>query len=96
MKSCLKRTKHSRLPIGISPGNSPTVVTFGLVEFREYPYELGDNPSVSSGVPVSISWEFQIEYGFEIDTYERIGSDRSSRLRNRICPKLDVTRRAQM
>ena len=96
MKSCLKRVEPSTLPFGLSSGTSPTIVNFGRVEFREYPYDLGDNPSVSAGVPVTLGWDIQNEYGFEVETYEKICPGRSTRLGNKMCPRLDVTRRAQM
>ncbi|CAB9504362.1 expressed unknown protein [Seminavis robusta] len=39
-------------------GNRPEHITFKNIEIREYNRTVGDNPSVSSGPPVTISWEY--------------------------------------
>jgi hypothetical protein len=80
--------------MGISAGNSPILVSFGRIEIREYPYDLGDNPSVSAGVPVTLGWDYTDEYDFEVENYERIF--KSCNREGSYCPKLSVSRRAQM
>ena len=45
-------------------------VRFDTVEIREYPYVLGDNPSVSAGPPLSIGWDPQDEFTVGFDEYE--------------------------
>lgn len=46
-------------------------VTFASITIREYPIELGDNPSVSSGPPIAIGWSFMTEQTIPFDEYER-------------------------
>ena len=45
-------------------------VTFTSTEVREYPIELGDNPSVSSGPPLTIGWTYISRHKIPIDDYE--------------------------
>mmetsp|Transcript_38259 Transcript_38259/g.80506 ORF Transcript_38259/g.80506 Transcript_38259/m.80506 type:complete len:302 (-) Transcript_38259:221-1126(-) len=45
-------------------------VSFSHVELREYCRQVGDNPSVSSGCPLSIGWKFNKRGKVDIDSYE--------------------------
>jgi len=45
-------------------------VCFDKVEIIEFPYQLGDNPAVKSGAPVTIGWESHTRAKFEIDYFE--------------------------
>jgi hypothetical protein len=63
VKSCLKRT------IRIST-TKKKAVTFGSLTIHEHPVILGDNPSVSSGSPLTISWESQASLRSSVDEYE--------------------------
>jgi hypothetical protein len=51
-------------------------VTFTDITIREYPYEIGDNPSSFSGPPISIQWEYQNEQTVSIDQYETMAPTR--------------------
>mmetsp|Transcript_50 Transcript_50/g.112 ORF Transcript_50/g.112 Transcript_50/m.112 type:complete len:286 (-) Transcript_50:324-1181(-) len=44
---------------------------FANVNIREYSRTVGDNPSCSSGPPISISWEYNIVGNITLDDYER-------------------------
>lgn len=44
---------------------------FDKVKIREYSRTVGDNPSCSSGPPISISWEYNIVGDINLDDYER-------------------------
>jgi len=44
---------------------------FDKVCIREYSRTVGDNPSCSSGPPISISWEYNILGDMNLDEYER-------------------------
>uniref|UniRef100_A0A7S2ECA4 Uncharacterized protein n=1 Tax=Trieres chinensis TaxID=1514140 RepID=A0A7S2ECA4_TRICV len=46
------------------------VVSFDQVEIRDYPVEPGDNPSCSSGPPLTISWEHGCSQKYHLDAYE--------------------------
>jgi len=46
-------------------------VQFSTIEIREYPIVLGDNPAVSHGPPLSISWEYDVLIKCNVDDYER-------------------------
>ena len=52
-----------------APGRSRTV-TFASTEIREYPIELGDNPSVSSGPPLTLGWTHMARHTASVDDYE--------------------------
>jgi len=44
---------------------------FDKIKIREYSRTVGDNPSCSSGPPVSISWEYNIIRDINLDEYEK-------------------------
>ena len=67
-------------------------VAFGELEIREYALCLGDNPSCSSGAPVTLEWEPQAEYQRNLQFYEYT---RQSERRSK-CPKMSVQKRAQL
>ena len=47
------------------------IVTFDVVQIREYELTIGDNPSVSSGAPISLSWCYYPECQIiSLDEYE--------------------------
>lgn len=53
------------------PGGQPRrSLGFASVEIREYSRTVGDNPSCSSGPPVSISWDYNIVGEISLDDYE--------------------------
>ena len=45
-------------------------VSFGHVDIRYYPMELGENPSVSIGPPVQLAWQHDAEETHDLDLYE--------------------------
>lgn len=45
-------------------------VSFALVEIREYPVLLGDNPGGVAGPPLALDWEIQAEHTMSLDEYE--------------------------
>lgn len=53
-------------------------ISFGDIEVRSHEMILGDNPSVSKGPPVSISWEPFSFGAYTVDNYE---ADRGSLMR---------------
>jgi hypothetical protein len=68
-------------------------VRFGDIVFREFPITLSDNPAVSAGVPVGISWDCTKQYRHELMEYEHCIKRKRSERR---CPKLDPQHRAQL
>ena len=50
-------------------------VGFSHVAIREYSRECGDNPSVASGPPLALGWDFNQRSNLDIDSYEE---DRAS------------------
>ena len=67
----------------LQPVLEPKQIRFGNVEFREYTRHLSDNPSTSSGAPIGIGWNFNLEdtISIELEVYEddREGSRRTKR-----------------
>lgn len=55
------------------PPKPPTMkrnISFTNIEIREYGMTLGDNPSVSYGPPVQLSWEYKTNEAICIEQYE--------------------------
>ena len=50
--------------------NNPKTVQFSNLEIRTYPLTLGDNPSVSSGPPLTLDWNHETTHTFSVDAYE--------------------------
>lgn len=51
-------------------------VRFSSIEIREHCMTLGDNPSVSAGVPVMIEWEQQATWNFSVHEFEKVRPER--------------------
>lgn len=49
---------------------SATDVSFDKVVVREYPVDLGDNPSVSRGCPLTIGWDPVRHVEYKVEDYE--------------------------
>jgi hypothetical protein len=45
-------------------------VWFDVIEIIEFPIELGDNPSVKEGAPITLGWKSNESNSYEIDYYE--------------------------
>jgi hypothetical protein len=54
-------------------------VSFNKIDIAEHVYQLGDNPSVMSGAPITISWEPQERITLDVDEYEDLRSSNRSR-----------------
>lgn len=67
LKSCLSSSPRSEPECDSA---SPRSVSFSNIESREYGIEIGDNPSVRSGVPITLSWEYDEQASEDIDSYE--------------------------
>ena len=52
------------------PSTPKKHVIFSTIEVREYGMTMGDNPCVSSGVPVTIDWTPQLSMNFNLDQFE--------------------------
>jgi hypothetical protein len=46
-------------------------VSFGEVKVLEFPIELGDNPFVSKGAPLTIGWEILETTRYELESFEQ-------------------------
>jgi hypothetical protein len=69
-------------------------VWFDRIEVYEHSYELGDNPTVSDGAPLTIAWKAQKASEFNLSYYEIY---RPSALRkSRHSLRLSVTDRARL
>jgi hypothetical protein len=47
-------------------------VSFGDIQVMEFPMELGDNPSVTRGCPLTIGWEMLRRTVYDVESYERL------------------------
>jgi hypothetical protein len=79
-KSCLKA---SPLPSGMNGSHSALKprfsVVFDRIKIREYERTLGDNPSCTSGPPISLGWTYLHSCDYPIDEYERNKTVRRSK-----------------
>ena len=74
------RSRHKEIKeVVTNDDNTKSRVTFLIVEVREYECVLGDNPSVSSGPPVSIGWEYNSTHSLvSVDNYENMKNSRKT------------------
>lgn len=69
-------------------------VSFDCVEIREYERELGDNPAVSRGPPITIGWNYVKHGTYTMDEHERLQRSLPRRSRKKL--KLSSKRRFLM
>jgi len=62
----LRASFKSQLQLGLHQKG----VRFSVVSIREYPIIIGDSPSTSRGVPLSLGWEYEPECNLDLDAYE--------------------------
>lgn len=86
-RGCLRRVEPSDSSLTPpsktrSLGSMSPRVSFGSIEVRDYPLELGDHPECSRGPPVTLSWQHLNSRTMEIEDYEAsISSSKGRRLR---------------
>ena len=100
MKSCLKQVASS--PELFQDDNStssddgepekPKSVRFDQIQVLELPIILGDNPSISNGVPVTLDWTHQSEIHLDVERFEEHRPSRRSLEEM----KLNVQRRLEL
>jgi hypothetical protein len=69
-------------------------VYFGRIAVNEHAYELGDNPSVSDGAPVTIAWTSHNSMVFDLAYYEMCRP--SNRRKTQAELRLSMTERADL
>jgi poly-gamma-glutamate capsule biosynthesis protein CapA/YwtB (metallophosphatase superfamily) len=62
-------------------------LSFDKVEIIELPIALGDNPSVSTGAPLTVEWKSQKRTTFSLDFFEKFRPERRSRKNLVISPE---------
>lgn len=67
LKSCIRDPDR---PVSPSKEFDLKRIFFDQITIREHVQILGDNPAVSDGAPVTLSWEVQDQYDLPIDMYE--------------------------
>jgi hypothetical protein len=73
----------------------PHYVTFGQIVVFEHAYEIGDNPGVSDGPPLTIGWKAQLHSVYDVSSYERYFPSEYRR-KERGSLKLAMTDRVKM
>lgn len=82
-------------PVSFKQSNNKPKVWFDKVVIHEHAYELGDNPSVSEGAPLTIAWDAQDKQTYEIEYYEAYNPSHKRR-KSKNGLKLSVSDRAQL
>ena len=76
IKSAVSRRRPLKSALATATSSStetkknPKTVQFCNLEIRTYPLTLGDNPSVSSGPPLTLDWNHETTHTFSVDAYE--------------------------
>lgn len=71
LNSIAEGVAHDNDKVVVAGDKEAEKVRFSSIEIREYLFNIGDNPSVTLGVPLSISWECVGESKLSIDEYEK-------------------------
>lgn len=64
-------------------GEMKPSVSFSNLQIREYDVTIGDNPSCSYGVPISLGWDYQETEVVPLEKYERARSNKFPRRKSR-------------
>ena len=89
--SCLKRRNSNE---GAKPKRT---ISFTNLEIREYDLTIGDNPSVSYGPPVQLSWQYSQGETRDLEDYESQKMlDRSRGRRSRRVENMSWAKREAM
>jgi hypothetical protein len=64
--------KHRENHIVIQEPETEPRVSFGMIVIREYPITVGDNPSTTKGVPVTLAWRHHTEYQLPVEQFEQV------------------------
>lgn len=65
-----RRRREKMSTLASSSSDNIKVVCFGNVNVREYERTVGDNPAVSSGVPIGLGWHYSTYLDVDVDIYE--------------------------
>jgi hypothetical protein len=86
------------VPVSVKPETTAKIVPkkvskgkkvgFSVLQMREYPILIGDNPAVSRGVPLTIDWAHDGEVTASIDEYEYSRGTPRSMLELRLPPSM--------
>jgi len=80
------RSRSSTLPT-IVVNRRGASVTFGAIEIRQYPRELGDNPAVKSGPPLTVGWRFDPSTVLKMDIEAYEAEKSSNEKKQMVVPK---------
>ena len=69
-------------------------VLFGCVSVMEFPREVGDNPSVTEGCPLTIGWHVVKQTEYDVDVYELMRPQSLRRRRDEL--RIPADQRAQI
>ena len=88
--------RHSTMgSLDSSPDSSPlrkVTIGFSSITIREHPVIPGENPGVSSGVPLTLDWEHDFEDKFDLDEFE----SNKTQKRRQVEMKIPASKRADM
>jgi hypothetical protein len=84
VKGCLKVTSQcdslNHIYGSADAEKSPKSLKWSTIDFYSHEMVLGDNPSVSSGPPIMISWKSHEHYPISIDDYEKYKPERRRKI----------------
>ena len=69
-------------------------VSFGNIQVLEFPMELGDNPAVTRGCPLTIGWEMLQRTSYDVESYEQLRSTHRRRSSNEL--RIPTEKRTQI
>jgi len=78
-KSCLKQLDSDKE----EPKRRNHHVAFGDISIRRYDVTLGDNPSVTKGLPLTLDWTFEQQPTIALDEYYEMHGEQQRRLKNK-------------
>lgn len=91
-KSILKSTNSSSIRRRLSTGSTDSEngnigVCWDDITIHEFPSILGDNPAVTNGAPLTLSWESVNTYKVDVNVYEYMRSQNHRRSRKQLVMK---------
>jgi hypothetical protein len=83
VQSIIRKDSNSDDAVSIDSTSMRKQLAWGDITIYEFSSILGDNPAVSNGSPLQISWNYDMKHTLDVDFYEFLRQNNNPRRRKK-------------